>query len=104
MSIVERESDAPGGQQKGTFQDELFRVARTRQAVKETLHRIVLEQFLKKSLLSTGLVHQAVAYRCAKFAFGQSTASTYGRITRSTRQMRAYSTSLFTASFPTRSR
>src|SRR5207249_7989835 len=40
---------------------ELFHVARTRKAIQEALHRVILKQFLKGSLLRVGLIQQTGA-------------------------------------------
>jgi two-component system sensor histidine kinase KdpD len=95
-----RKRRSPGSQQERAFENECFRMARLRQAIQETLHRVVLEQFLKGPLLGAGLVEQTLPHRGTKIA-SQSTASRYGRITFSTRQMRAYSSSLLTGSLRT---
>ena len=98
-----RKRRSPGSQQERAFENEFFRMARPRQAVQEALHRVILEQFLKGPFLSAGLIKQTLPHRGAKIA-SQSMASRYGCMTFSTRQMRAYSSSLLTGSLRTFSR
>jgi hypothetical protein len=56
-----------------------------RQAIEESLHREILEQFLKWTLLRAGLVEEALSDRRAHITTAHRIASRYGRMIRCTR-------------------
>src|SRR5207247_10986267 len=86
--LTAREAPARRQQQRA-LQNKPIREWGLRKAIEESLHSEVLEQFLERTSLRTGLVEQSLPDRGALVATAHSMASRYGRITSWTRFIRA---------------